>query len=187
MGIPSGYTSAQVVQAVPVITTSGLVCVKAETAFSAVSSFQADSVFTSTYTNYLILIDTANSADSQMQLQFRASGSTTSTNYNYNNYQAAAAMSAGGYNVNQSFMYINQNGGNSVIGYVQLNIFSPQLATRTGVIASNLRFDGSYSTPIRQGFAGNQNSATQFDGFIVTLAGGTATGSYTIYGYSKTV
>lgn len=178
---PSAVTAATV--------SSGLVCVKAETAFSAVSSFTADNVFTSSYTNYLILIKFANTNDVVLDLQFRASSVTTTTNYNYSGYQMTGAPSAQsyGYNAAQSSLRLAQTGGSSVIGYCQANIYSPQIAEQTGLIATNLRFDGSYATPIAQGTTGNQNSSTQFDGFIVSVTAGTTTGNYAVYGYAKTV
>lgn len=177
---PSAVTAATV--------SSGLVVVKAETAFSAVSSFTADNVFTSSYTNYLILIKFANTSDASLNLQFRAATTTTTTNYNYNGYQmTSTAAQSYGYNVSQSSLKLAQTGGSSVIGYCQANIYSPQIAEQTGLIATNLRFDASYAAPVAQGTTGNQNSSTQFDGFIVSTSAGTTTGSYTVYGYAKTV
>jgi len=189
VGVPNGYTSAQVVQAVPTGINSALVCVKAETAFSAVSSFSADNVFTSSYTNYLILIKFANTNDVVLDLQFRASGVTATTNYNYSGYQMTNTPSAHsyGYNAAQSSLRLAQTGGSSVIGYCQANIYSPQIAEQTGLIATNLRFDASYGSPLAQGTTGNQNSSTQFDGFIISTSAGTTTGNYAVYGYAKTV
>ena len=188
MGVPNGYTSAQVVQAVPTGIASALVCVKSETAFSAVSSISADSVFTSSYTNYLILVEYAPSSTPSMYLQFRASGSATTTNYNYSGFQMTSSVAQSfGYNASQSSIRLGDNGGSDTVGYLQINLYSPQVANKTGLIAHNLRFDGAYSAPLMQGSAGNQNSSTQFDGFIITPSTGTVTGSYTVYGYSKTV
>lgn len=167
---------------------SGLVCVKAETAFSAVSTITADNIFTSSYSNYLILIEHANTTNTTLDLQFRVGGVTTTTAYNYSGYQTTNVpdTQSFGYNAAQSSLKLAQNGGSSVIGYCQANIFSPQLAKQTGIIANNLRFDGSYASPLTQGMQGNQNSSTQFDGFIITVSG-TTTGIYAVYGYSKTV
>ena len=51
MGIPSGYTSAQVVQAVPTGINSALVYVAGGT-MSAVASVTVDTCFTATYDEY---------------------------------------------------------------------------------------------------------------------------------------
>ena len=52
MGVPSGYTSGQVVQAVPTGINSALVCVVAETAFSAVGTINVNNCYTiGTFTN----------------------------------------------------------------------------------------------------------------------------------------
>jgi len=178
---PSAVTAATV--------SSGLVCVKAETAFSAVSSFTADNVFTSDYTNYLLLLEFANTNDVQLVIQYRASGSTTATNYNWNGFQATGAGSVNSfsYQASQTSAAFTQSGGSSVLSYCQLNIFAPQLAKQTGAISHNLRLDGSYTTPIFQGYTSIQNSSTQFDGFIISTTAGTTTGNYAVYGYAKTV
>ena len=167
---------------------NGLVCVKSETSFTTASSFTADNVFTSSYTNYLIKIEFANTSNAQMYLQFRASGSTTATGYNYNGIQAGpSATSVQGYNANQSSAFIGTSGANSLISVIELNVYSPQIATRTNTISHNTRFDDAYSAPIYQGNISLQDSATQFDGFVIAPNAGTTTGKYTVYGYAKTV
>ena len=56
MGIPSGYTSAQVVQAVPTGNNSALVLISTTTITNGVTSVTVTSQFSSTYDNYKILI-----------------------------------------------------------------------------------------------------------------------------------
>ena len=57
MGIPSGYTSGQVVQAVPTGINSALVFITGAT-FSAVTSVSLPtSTFSSTYQNYLVIFN----------------------------------------------------------------------------------------------------------------------------------
>jgi len=55
MGIPAGYTSGQVVQAVPTGINSAFVYLGGTTG-SASASINVDSVFSATYTNYLVQI-----------------------------------------------------------------------------------------------------------------------------------
>ena len=168
--------------------TGGLVCVKAETAFSGAGTFTADTIFTSTYTNYLILVQYANASDATVTIQFRVGGVTTSTAYNWVGVQSGASVASTGVNAAASSLRVGESGGSSVISHMMLNIFAPQVASQTSVITQNLRFgSGSYANPNYQAFSGNQNSATQFDGFIISASTGNTAGNYAVYGYSKTV
>ena len=56
MGIPSGYTSAQVVQAVPTGINSALVLISSTTIGTTVSSVTVSSAFSSTYDAYKIVL-----------------------------------------------------------------------------------------------------------------------------------
>jgi hypothetical protein len=71
--------------ATPAAATSGLTVVKARTAFSGVANTGTtfDSVFTSTYKNYLVVIDnlTAATAADDPQMQMLYSGTAQTTNY----------------------------------------------------------------------------------------------------------
>jgi hypothetical protein len=66
---------------------AGLVCVKAETAFTSVASFTADDVFTSAYSNYLIVLNyTQSNTAAVASFRYRTGGTSNSTaNYSYQN------------------------------------------------------------------------------------------------------
>jgi hypothetical protein len=190
MPIPAGYTSAQIVQAVPTGINSALVCVKAETAFTTSAAVNVDNVFTSTYTNYLVHFSLASSATNDIGLfaRLRASGTdTSSANYYYGvsgATQAAGAVTGGG----STSTYFGLGDIGNIFTLSQLTFGSPQVAARTTLFASSL--EAATNTTGNRGiqtFGGFLDVATQYDGFTLYPSSGTITGSYIVYGYSKAV
>jgi hypothetical protein len=168
--------------------TPGLVCVKAETTVSAVASTTADGVFTSTYTNYLIVAKGSTSLSGSLRLKFRAGGVSTSTNYGRQYLAAENTTVQGGRDTAQtSFNCLSGTSSLSVFGSFTMNIKAPQLAVET--LMENFTQDNpsNYTSLAIATTVGNQNSATQFDGVEFLVASGTLTMTYAIYGYSKTV
>jgi len=166
--------------------TPGLVCVKAETAFSAASSVTADSVFTSTYTNYRILIRfTTTAAD--LGMQFRAATVDTTTNYNYQQLRANSTTVSGARSASQSSAIIGENTNGSFFSLCSIDLSGVQLAEPTSFSSVNAKTTTNYDAPSVVHFTGNQSASTAFDGIKILVSTGTMTGSYTIYGYSKAV
>ena len=161
----------------------GLVCVKAETAVSGVTSLNVDGVFTSTYTNYLINFNLAAAAGTGFTLAFRAGGVTTSTNYGTqsftaNNATLSGARTSGDTNLTLPNLRTSQSG-------MSVQVFAPQSAQFTSTVVTGLDI-ASTTTFFANTYLGLQYSSTQFDGFVITTTSN-MTGTYSIYGYSKTV
>jgi hypothetical protein len=165
---------------------SGLVCVKAETAFSAVANFTADNVFTSAYTNYRMLIRFTTSTG-DVSMQFRASGVDTTTNYNYQQLRGASATVSSNRSASQSSGRIGENTSGSFFSLCSIDISGVQLAEPTIYSSLDAKTNSTYADPSVVHFFGNQSDSTAFDGIKVLVSTGTMTGSYTIYGYAKTV
>jgi hypothetical protein len=166
--------------------TPGLVCVKAETAFSAVASFTADSVFTSTYTNYRIIVRYQTSTTQELAMQLRAATVDTATGYNFQMLQATSTTVSGQLFASQTSAFVGKD-PTTFTSLTTLELSGPQLAEPTVYQAVNTRNASAYTNPFVVQYFGNQSSSTQFDGIKFLVASGTTTGSYTIYGYSKTV
>ena len=182
MGIPAGYTSGQVVQAVPTGINSALVCVKAETAFSAVSSVIADNVFTSTYTNYRINFRSVGGSDNSIATTFRVGGVAATTNYNYQLITASGTVADGTRGSSQSNLLLFPTSTNE--SYATIEISCPNLAAATnGTCASQWLGTGVNF----RGSAFIHTTATAYDGIGFAPSSGTITGTYSIYGYAKTV
>lgn len=170
--------------------TGGLTCVKAETAFTAAATVTADGIFTSSYTNYLLQFTSTCATNQNITLQLRASGVTaTGANYNDQLLQASSTTVSGSRSASATSFDIQTSSASSLYNFAQVTFFQPQLARATGFAAlSSYNASASYAQPIRQDWFGNHTVATAYDGFIISVSGGeTLTGSYAVYGYSKTV
>jgi hypothetical protein len=169
----------------PTTTTSGLVCVKAETAVSAAASATADSIFTSAYTNYLLLVNFTTSAD-QLCIKFRASGVSTSSNYNTQQVLVDSTSVTASRVTSQANIRIQQSVGAESSSIIQ--IFNPQLAIPTRLTQHTALNVANYTTGSQLNLrSSNQSDSTAFDGIELLALTGTWTGNYAIYGYSKTV
>ena len=151
------------------------------TAFSAVASFTLNSVFTSTYENYKILINlfpTTSAASCTFRL--RASGTDTTTNYECGRL---------GFNGSVVFSGLNETGtddwyvgidGTSTSSSLDMTIYRPEIAATTKFVSL-----GVTSTSTIQFCGGSQSSSTQFDGLTFAIASGTFTGNVSVYGLAK--
>lgn len=167
--------------------TPGLACVKAETTVTASNSVTADGVFTSSYTNYLLLINYTLNGSGQLKMKFRASGTASSTNYNLQYIEAYATTSTTAAVSSASSFIVGAYGyGNESAASVEL--FGPQLAKATTIQSNNTSMvGGGYTAPLIQFWYGNHSTATAYDGIELFTTGTNWSGSYAIYGYSKTV
>jgi hypothetical protein len=160
---------------------SGLTLISTTT-LSAVSSQSINSVFNSTYTNYLILfnITSASANSGSILMRLRASGTdATASNYFYggfinyngtvnNNYGTTTYWKIGN----------NQTGGK---GAAVINLFAPNLASNTQATILISEFGDT-----AEHYSGNHSVNTAYDGVtIYTSDSTTITGAVSIYGYSK--
>jgi hypothetical protein len=161
----------------------GLTLITSES-FSAVSSVSVNSCFTSTYTNYRIvlgMITHSSASDVFLNMRLRVSGAdNTTTNYfwsrNYGN-NLGSIGSNGVVSTNTwQVAYTSQNRGN--LG--TMDVYSPQATSRTGFQVCNL--DGG-NNPYVSNYAGLFDATTSFDGFTLTTGSGNFTGTLRVYGY----
>lgn len=165
----------------------GFVCVKSETAFTGATTVEADSVFSSAYTNYKMFIRYQTSSTGDVYLRLRASGaSATGANYNSQLVAGNATTAAAYKEINQTSMYVGDDSNGAFWNTIELTIYGPNLAEPTVVSSINNKNNGGYTTQIVQLFNANHTLATAYDGIQIILGSGTITGAYTIYGYGKT-
>lgn len=163
----------------------GLKVVQAETALSG-SSTTADGVFTSTYTNYRIVARYTTSA-ANLDIQFRAAGVNTTTNYNFQFLESNSTTVAGARTGPTSSFLFGDSSSGSFFSLAIVDLSGVQLAEPTVFNGVCTRNPGSYTASRTGNIAGNQSASTAFDGINFLVASGTMSGTYTIYGYSKTV
>ena len=166
----------------------GLVCIKAETAFSAVTTVTLDDIFTSSYTNYRLMVRYTTSTTNAASLQLRAAGSTASgANYNQGVlYQDGATAS--GFTQNSQTSWVNLLVSSSTFNNsIFIDLFATQLATPTLANSSTNVNLGAYTSNRVYTGALNHTLATAYDGFILSVTTGTFSGTYSVFGYAKTV
>jgi hypothetical protein len=180
VGVPNGYTSAQVVQAVPTGINSALVLISSTTIGSAVSSVTVSSAFSSTYDNYRIVISGgAASADVNLNMTL---GATATGYYRSQNYFTFAGVASTGSQVNQtSWQAVGLATTNSMAGVFDL--FNPNLAKTTWWFGGVLYASTTGLYGVGGGFL---NDTTQYTAFTITTSSGTITGgTIKVYGYTN--
>jgi len=159
---------------------SGLVCVKAETSFSASSSVTVDNVFTSSYTNYIVDINYTTSSTGGVNAKLRASGTSASTNYTYQQIQGFTTTASTNAYSAQTSIAVGYY-GNGTREATTIRIMGPQLAQATQFIVAG----GGLGGALVQNIYGHHTTATAYDGLELLPTSGTMTGTYAIYAYSK--
>lgn len=167
----------------------GLTYITKQTA-ADVANLTFDSVFTSTYQNYLIVYDgvrsTTSAVTADLYFQFRYAGPTTqAATYQYGltgTSSSSTAINVGA--TGQSQAILSQYMGNS--GYrTQGQLF----LTGVGDGASGFSFgtgqnvDSYGEQYINYGFA--QTTQRAYTGFIITASSGNFNGTFTLYGLAK--
>jgi hypothetical protein len=162
----------------------GMPVVVAETAFSAASSVSVNSCFTSTYTNYKLVLNITTSSNS-IGFKLRASSTDSSTAYysvNADMYSSNSALFQAAVQQNTAYYLISGDRGQTMT-----EVFNPQLAQITGMATQGVQWEPV--TPRAQStnsnYKGAHNVATAYDGFTIYPITGTMTGTYTLYGYAK--
>jgi hypothetical protein len=180
VGVPNGYTSAQVVQAVPTGIQSALVLISSVTLNSA--STVLSNVFSATYQNYLVQgSNLMQGGGATPNLRFRLGAGTAhlfnEIYYTPNSTGTVASHASSGnfFNVGQLDVTAN-NYQNNLTAYIR----SPFLSFRTGFTCFNVGYD----TQMR--FCnGVETSQTSFTDLTISCEnGGTVTGSLQVYGYT---
>lgn len=151
--------------------------------FTSSTAINIDNAFSTTYDNYLILLN-INSASSvnNLRLRFRTSGSTNTTS-NYSNtwtYNQHGTTTTGylGNSSPSDNMYIHDI-TNSATSSV-FDIFNPNTTQKTSITykANQTNFYGVSG-------AGQFNTTTSFDGIALYPDTGNISGTISIYGYTK--
>jgi hypothetical protein len=149
--------------------------------FSGASSVSLNGVFTTTYDNYLILIDKVGSGGLDVNLRLRAAGvDDSSANYQSqrliaDNTTVSATRTANA----TSSRFDNAQTARSV---TRLLISSPKL-TEVTLFESLVVVLGATATPSLVTFVGGLNTSTAYDSLTV-FCSGTMTGTARVYGYN---
>ena len=162
---------------------SGLTLID-EVSFTSSTAVNVNSVFTSTYYNYKVLIVCKMASLTSVVLRLRASGTDTSTNYITQRLYVENTTVAGDRNADgtdDAFLgaCTTDADGQSIYSY---DFASPNLAKHTAITGLSGMADSSHTTV--NIISASQKSTTAFDGFSI-LCTAALTGKVTIYGYQK--
>ena len=151
------------------------------TSFVAVASQSVDSVFTSTYENYKIIINIfpTSTADT-CTFRLRASGTDTTVNYNSGRLGFNGSVTFNGLNVTGTDDWYIGYDASSTTSCADMTLFRPQIASPTSFISI-----GNTGSMTFQTTGGSQSDSTQFDGFKIAIITGTFTGNVSVYGLAK--
>ena len=162
---------------------NGLTLVNTTTIGSAVSSVSLNSVFTSTYANYKVIIQYTNCSATEptINLRLRASGSDNSASFSYqprgwtNNSGTLAGFGTAGNTLPLGVVR------DASYAWTLLELISPQLSTRT------TGFTVDHYDPFNNnswGYPAQHTASTSYDGFTIYPSSGTLTGgTIYVYGY----
>ena len=166
---------------------SGLTLIK-RASFSAVANTSTtfDGVFTSTYTDYLVVFENIRfSAAVACAWQFRYAGPTTATDANYMGavfgYNSIAVLATTGSSFATSLTITTASSGDPTLG-----MSADILVTNVGNTSEDPKIVGKGINNITtQEFGGALLTPRNYTGFILTPASGTITGAINIYGLAN--
>lgn len=190
MPIPAGYTSGQIVQAVPTGINSAFVYLTGAS-FSAVTSFSLPAnTFSTTYRNYKMIIQLTNcTSDATFTGRLRASGTDNSASSYFTLFQGIdnTGTQRGNTGSGQTSFNMGQTDGTTanVRNTYSLDIISPQVTENTYLLGQMTWVDTGAS--FTAGFAGGAvfTGTTQFDSFsFISSVASSITGVYRVYGYA---
>jgi hypothetical protein len=149
------------------------------TSFSASSSIATDSLFSSTYDVYRIVLSFTSTGSNNIALNLRASSTDTTTNYTLQTLQADDTT----VNASRASTANFANFGSTGINAITIDMFNPNVASRTNYFVRMVRDTGSGANQFVN--ACTQTDSTQFTGIKFIPGVGTITGYFTVYGYEK--
>lgn len=175
--------------ATPAVASSGLTFIS-RTSFSNVASTTTsfDGVFTSTYFQYIVRIESlyAGTGTDDLQIQMRYAGPTTQDAGYYGATQSSAyntsALTYVGSNGTAELTLVPNTGGSTEMGSGQINF------SNVGNTSESARMYGNYTTmssSLACFFGGSSNTARTYTGFLLKSSSSNITGTVSVYGMAK--
>jgi hypothetical protein len=166
----------------PTSSTGGTIAAN-KISFSAQSSVLINGCFTSAYTNYR-LVGRLSTTASDCFFRFAVGGTaTTGSDYNYQLLEVVGTTVSASRTQNSANHVITSNSsGATIFMTFTVDLFSPQVATQSGLQVQHQRTDTNYQNVSVFSIYGNNAQATSFDGFRLAPSSGTITGDVFVYG-----
>jgi hypothetical protein len=145
------------------------------------TSYSVNNIFSSTYTNYVIIGKMNNSSTNSLSIKLRLSGTDSSASYSSFIQYWGINAGDGVTKVNNSSAGIYlENAGTS--NWISMEILNPFDAAATGFIHSGIQQLGDGYGHFGSGF---HNVATSYDGFTLVTGGANISGTFSVYGLKK--
>ena len=151
---------------------------------SGSSAVNINNCFTSTYQNYVIVLNLAGSTGTNLSMRLRNAGSdVTGSNYSYFGQSVQASGTAGAwYNANGTKWDVNDLATVKTTGVI--TIMNPQQTDYTTAQAATTRLtNGTTGRYVTQGLT--YNASVSSDGFSLFPDSGTFTGTVRVYGIAN--
>jgi hypothetical protein len=145
-------------------------------------SLSLNGVFTSTYTNYVIQLNSIKgNTDIDVRIRLRASGTDTTTGYYVGGtYVVYSSGTVSGYSGNNDNFFLAAQPSTSIEGGSAIFVNNPQLAVDTQVSNTFAGRTAGYA------LACHLRDSTQYDGFTLFASGSQNwTGTVRVYGFSN--
>jgi hypothetical protein len=162
-------------------TSSALTYITGATFTTVASVSTAASTFTSTYANYLVMLDvTSVSTTLDVLLRLRT-GSTDTAGTAY--WWTITGSTPGNATATSSIQVLDnvQTVTVSYGGSAQFNVFNPQLARNTNIVGAVWSEAPAYNGVLGAGLY----NTTSYDAFTLLTSTGTMSGNYRVYGYAN--
>jgi hypothetical protein len=158
------------------VAAGGLVLISTDS-FSATSSKSFNNIFSSTYTNYRVILDVQPSTSATVSLRFKTGSDDTGSVYSFQNLKATSTTVAGTRTLSATSIDINGGAGNKYL--YTWDILEPNTTEDTVVFSTANEYMLSWYASYYV------DTATQYTGFSIFPSTGTITGKASIYGYKK--
>jgi hypothetical protein len=163
--------------------TSGLTLINTTT-FSGVSaSSLPTSTFTSSYTNYKIIVSNLSASTGiSVYMRLRASGTDNTSSIYYQQQQYNSSTTISGVRQTQSFWSVGAADTTSST-FSTIELFNPQTTAKTRSLV--IWQQSGITTPETLFQTMTHDSATAFDSVTIYSSSGTMTGTIYVYGFSQ--
>ena len=202
MPIPAGYTSGQIVQAVPTGIQSGLVPIaptsvgktgasstatastNGQVTFALCETLLLNGVFTGSYSNYRIVFAGFSSVGATLWGRMSVGGTPNSSSSYNRQYVVASGATVSGTRVTSAAQWsLMENINTTDADNFSMDIFNPQAAKNTSF---NILSGSAVSSGYWQTAYGYFTATTQFDGIQLLMStAGTFSGIVSVYGYNQ--
>jgi hypothetical protein len=159
---------------------SGMVLISTAT-LSSTTSQSFNNCFTSTYRNYVVVLNVTGAGAEALNIRLRASGTDALTNYNnqYIEAKGTSVVGARGSGVSSYLLTAMRGTGNT---YLELQVSKPQEATNTSFVGTSQDPDGGATMFLT---SGSNTNNTSYDGFTIYTTTNAMTGTISVYGLAK--